>query len=73
MASGHHLDRSKLVESEYFWRDHQIWLQQCGYMLRPRFRPGWNASWIQKSIHYAGCEDAEFLRVRCPSVIDLIT
>ncbi|RDB25449.1 hypothetical protein Hypma_007495 [Hypsizygus marmoreus] len=36
----------KLCEGEIFWRDHQPWLQDQGYMLRSRFRPGWVASWL---------------------------
>ncbi|KAJ6625330.1 hypothetical protein B0H10DRAFT_2003051, partial [Mycena sp. CBHHK59/15] len=34
-----------LEDFEIFWRDLQPWLQQSGYMLRPRFRPGWVPSW----------------------------
>ncbi|KAJ7144700.1 kinase-like domain-containing protein [Mycena filopes] len=34
------------MKMEIWWRDHQVWLQEhCGYMLRPRFRPGWVPSW----------------------------
>ncbi|KAJ6538812.1 hypothetical protein DFH09DRAFT_1176301 [Mycena vulgaris] len=35
----------ELSEAEKFWRDHQVWLKDCGYMLRPRYRPGWVPSW----------------------------
>ncbi|KAJ7782476.1 kinase-like domain-containing protein [Mycena maculata] len=38
-------DFGGLSESETFWRDHQPWLEECGYMLRPRYRPGWVRSW----------------------------
>ncbi|KAI0081936.1 hypothetical protein K474DRAFT_1768164 [Panus rudis PR-1116 ss-1] len=31
--------------TEVFWRDHQQWLEQKGYMLRPRYHPGWVPSW----------------------------
>ncbi|KAI8993982.1 kinase-like domain-containing protein [Trametes punicea] len=34
-----------LSEDEIWWRDHQVWLQERGYMLRPRYRPGWVPSW----------------------------
>ncbi|KAJ7144698.1 kinase-like domain-containing protein [Mycena filopes] len=34
-----------LVGLEHYWRDHQVWLEECGYMLRPRFRSDWVASW----------------------------
>ncbi|KAJ7068704.1 hypothetical protein C8F01DRAFT_1247197 [Mycena amicta] len=32
---------TELDEIEMWWRDRQEWLQTCGYMLRPRFRVGW--------------------------------
>ncbi|KAJ7162138.1 hypothetical protein C8R46DRAFT_1353155 [Mycena filopes] len=34
-----------LSPDELFWVDLQPWLQQSGYTLRPRFRPGWIPSW----------------------------
>ncbi|KAJ7129849.1 kinase-like domain-containing protein, partial [Mycena crocata] len=40
-----------------FWRDHQVWLERCGYMLRPRFRPGWVPSWIKTKEFQWMCED----------------
>ena len=33
--------RGGYFTSEYFWRDHQPWLQTQGYMLRPRYHPDW--------------------------------
>uniref|UniRef100_D8PUI8 Protein kinase domain-containing protein n=1 Tax=Schizophyllum commune (strain H4-8 / FGSC 9210) TaxID=578458 RepID=D8PUI8_SCHCM len=30
---------------ERWWVDHQPWLEGHGYMLRPRYRPGWTPSW----------------------------
>jgi hypothetical protein len=39
---------SKLTEPEVFWRDHQRWLEERGYMLRPRYRPDWKPSWLQR-------------------------
>ncbi|KAJ7501772.1 hypothetical protein B0H11DRAFT_1991047 [Mycena galericulata] len=30
-----------LNKIELWWRDHQEWLQSCGYMLRSRYRVGW--------------------------------
>ncbi|KAJ7147612.1 hypothetical protein C8R43DRAFT_889589 [Mycena crocata] len=41
---------------EIYWRDHQQWLETCGYMLRPRFRPGWRPSWIAQ-----GCSGSPLL------------
>ncbi|KAJ7141188.1 kinase-like domain-containing protein [Mycena epipterygia] len=34
-----------LLPVECFWRDHQVWLEGCGYMLRDRYKPGWIPSW----------------------------
>ncbi|KAI0773748.1 kinase-like domain-containing protein [Fomes fomentarius] len=35
----------KFTASELFWKDRQQFLQSRGYMLRPRYRPGWIPSW----------------------------
>ena len=32
---------SNLLPHETFWRDHQVWLQKKGYILRPRYHPDW--------------------------------
>jgi serine/threonine protein kinase len=37
---------SNLDELEFFWRDHQKWLEKCGYKLRPRYKPDWQPSWL---------------------------
>jgi hypothetical protein len=53
-------DPAKLSYLEVFWRDHQTWLEECGYMLRPRYRPGWQPSWISnKKDTYFLCEDGQ--------------
>ncbi|KAJ7165546.1 kinase-like domain-containing protein [Mycena crocata] len=46
-----------LLEDEDFWRDHQPWLETCGYKLRPRYAPDWVASWKGTSTYYLKCED----------------
>ncbi|KAJ3551171.1 hypothetical protein NM688_g4863 [Phlebia brevispora] len=51
-----------LGEHEIWWRDHQQWLGEMGYMLRPRYRPGWKPSWEGKKIDASDCEDAVSLR-----------
>ncbi len=38
-------DPRVLFEQEILWRDRQKWLEEKGYMLSPRFRPGWVPSW----------------------------
>ncbi|KAI0364338.1 hypothetical protein BV20DRAFT_1047243 [Pilatotrama ljubarskyi] len=35
----------ELNDAELWWRDHQVWLQDRGYMLRPRYKPNWIPSW----------------------------
>ncbi|KAJ8077998.1 hypothetical protein AAF712_005610 [Marasmius tenuissimus] len=61
--------RGGLSESEVFWRDRQKWLEKQGYMLRPRFRPGWVPSWKDSSAVSMKFEDgASFLHT--PAMID---
>lgn len=49
---------------EYQWTHIQPWLESKGYMIRPRFRPGWIPSWTSTSNTrkvrrpYGRCEDA---------------
>ncbi|KAJ6525875.1 hypothetical protein DFH09DRAFT_1095431 [Mycena vulgaris] len=31
---------------EVYWRDHYSWLQDCGYLLRPRYSPDWSPPWL---------------------------
>ncbi|KAL1945818.1 hypothetical protein VTO73DRAFT_1820 [Trametes versicolor] len=38
----------KLSKHECWWCDHQSWLAEQGYMLRPRYRPGWTPLWHTK-------------------------
>ncbi|KAE9399526.1 hypothetical protein BT96DRAFT_965595 [Gymnopus androsaceus JB14] len=49
----------ELEEFEEFWRDHYDWLKTCGYILRPRYRPGWVASWTGTDLYAPDCEDYE--------------
>lgn len=56
-------DPEKLAITEVFWRDHQKWLQDRGYMLRPRYMPDWTPSWTGKNIpDVMDCEDAQPLK-----------
>lgn len=53
----------RLYKAELFWRDHQPWLKECGYLLRPRYLPDWKASWVRnKSLHYRDCEDGVIMK-----------
>jgi hypothetical protein len=42
-GSGHLLDN--LLDYELFWRDSYSWLKESGYLLRPRYSPGWTPPW----------------------------
>ncbi|RDX54887.1 hypothetical protein OH76DRAFT_1478401 [Lentinus brumalis] len=48
-----------LVEEEFFWREHQQWLADHGYMLRPRYRQDWQPSWLKSNKLYFQCEDGK--------------
>ncbi|TBU31671.1 kinase-like domain-containing protein [Dichomitus squalens] len=43
--------------TEIWWRDHQVWLQERGYMLRPRYRPDWIPSWASGKGKFWDYED----------------
>ena len=49
-----------LMPDEFFWRDHQPWLQERGYMLRPRYMPDWKPSWETSPKNRIFAEDALF-------------
>ncbi|KAJ7680951.1 kinase-like domain-containing protein [Mycena polygramma] len=34
-----------LLQDELFWRDSYTWLKGVGYLLRPRYAPGWTPPW----------------------------
>lgn len=50
---------TRLALGETWWRDHQKWLEEQGYMLRPRYRPGWTPSWRATKKLWLTCEDAQ--------------
>ncbi|KAJ6618129.1 hypothetical protein B0H10DRAFT_2176290 [Mycena sp. CBHHK59/15] len=45
--------------SELFWHDHCEWLKEKGYLLRPRYQPGWVPSWIGNDKSSWNCEDGQ--------------
>ncbi|TRM61100.1 kinase-like domain-containing protein [Schizophyllum amplum] len=47
----------QLTEDEEWWAAHQPWLESCGYILRQRYRPGWEASWHESRKELLDCED----------------
>lgn len=62
-----------LNEEEVWWRNQQEWLQQKGYMLRPRYRPGWKPSWeADEGTFPPGYEDGVRLRVSDTGAIVLL-
>ena len=69
--SGSRLADLKLVrgvefsDQEIYWRDHQKWLLECGYRLRPRYQPDWTPSWEKSGKPSTLCEDSNYLVVRC--------
>ena len=54
---------ARLSEYELRWRDRQVFLETRGYMLRPRFRPGWKPSWETNGKNPQFCEDFQSLPV----------
>ncbi|KAJ7760953.1 kinase-like domain-containing protein [Mycena metata] len=60
-----------LQTEELFWRNHQLWLQECGFMLRPRFRRDWVPSWQTdpKLVPFL-CEDA--IPLAATQIVDAI-
>ncbi|KAM5533173.1 hypothetical protein V8D89_013129 [Ganoderma adspersum] len=44
---------------EFFWRDHYTWLQEQGYVLRPRYHPYWKPSWAGTKKDSDYCEDGQ--------------
>ncbi|KAH9941283.1 uncharacterized protein BXZ73DRAFT_88426 [Epithele typhae] len=46
-----------LYTPEIRWRDHQHWLEERGYILRPRLRHGWVPSWKGTKQSWLFCED----------------
>lgn len=55
---------AQLGEGEKAWRDRQPFLQSRGYMLRPRYRPGWVPSWKGTNRHPIDFEDHIRLPIR---------
>ncbi|KZS89789.1 hypothetical protein SISNIDRAFT_416561, partial [Sistotremastrum niveocremeum HHB9708] len=54
----HLLELGKLSSTEQRWASYQPWLKSIGYDLRPRYQPGWKASWLTSGIDAFDSEDA---------------
>ncbi|EGO02248.1 hypothetical protein SERLA73DRAFT_178094 [Serpula lacrymans var. lacrymans S7.3] len=48
-----------LAKDELWWCDHFQWLKELGYLLRPRYAPGWVPSWQNTKKRWYHCEDAQ--------------
>jgi hypothetical protein len=46
-----------LGDREIWWAEHQVALEHAGYMLRPRYRPGWQPSWVGTGKFHRDFED----------------
>ncbi|KZT10870.1 uncharacterized protein LAESUDRAFT_672427 [Laetiporus sulphureus 93-53] len=46
-----------LLPDERFWCDHYAWLKDQGYVLRPRYRPGWVPIWAGTDAFFWNQED----------------
>ena len=55
--------------AETWWVERQEALERAGYMLRPRYRPGWKPSWAGTSKDYFRCEDGVKKYVRSDAFI----
>lgn len=65
-------EAASLATMELGWRDKQKFLQSKGYMLRPRFRPGWIPSWTLPGNAMKipiTCEDYEPILVRLTAAV----
>jgi hypothetical protein len=51
-----------LDERETWWAERQEALEAAGYMLRPRYRPGWIPSWRGTNKFYLDVEDGQSIR-----------
>jgi hypothetical protein len=49
---------------EAWWVERQEALERAGYMLRPRYHPGWKPSWAGTNKEYFRCEDGQLQAVR---------
>ncbi|KIJ43467.1 hypothetical protein M422DRAFT_30896 [Sphaerobolus stellatus SS14] len=64
---------SPLSQLEEFWRDRQQFLQQRGYLLRPRFRPDWKPSWKGTGLCHCPWNIDDFLFNPRPDLIDAVS
>ncbi len=54
-----------LLAHEIWWRDRSELLEEHGYQLRSRLRPGWVPSWQGTDLNPLWCEDSLLTGVSC--------
>jgi len=52
-----------LGQNEEWWVERQEALERAGYMLRPRYRPGWTPSWAGTNKFFLDFEDGQSTKV----------
>ena len=52
-----------LGEAEKWWAERQEALERAGYLLRSRYRPGWQPSWTGTGKFYLNFEDGQRVTV----------
>ena len=52
-----------IVETEKWWVERQEALERAGYLLRSRYRPGWQPSWTGTDRPFHFCEDGQVMIV----------
>ena len=63
LESGSPRQPGDIHDLERWWVDRQVALEQAGYMLRSRYRPGWRPSWTGTKKFYLNCEDGRGIGV----------
>ena len=53
----------RLSEPEVWWHQHFSWLKDRGYILRQRYSPDWNPSWLGTKKKRFACEDGRAAKV----------
>ena len=59
-----------LLPGEVFWRDRYLFLEGCGYTLRPRYHPNWKPSWLGTNRDPDFCEDSVSIDV-CNTICNI--
>ena len=57
---------------ERWWVERQEALERAGYMLRPRFRPGWQPSWTGTNKKFYEFEDGQGVVVSVNTLLRLL-